>query len=123
MHPILAKTLGGLSPAYYFRQLIFGLALLVIGLLPALSGPKGAGGIPGVVLVVGLLCTALYPYSRFVYEGIAGFIMGSNIIILPLPVMLVWKMMSMVICWAGAIFIAPVGLAYLYWHHSKQPQT
>jgi hypothetical protein len=29
------------------------------------------------------------------------------------------KLMTMTLCWSGAIFIAPVGLAYLYYHHSK----
>jgi len=120
MPPILAKTLGGLSPAYYFRHLVFGLAFLALIMAPVLSGAKGWSVMPVSALVFYLLCTALYPYSRFVYEGIAGFIMGNNVVVLPLPVMLIWKFLSMAICWAGAIFIAPVGLAYLYWHHSKQ---
>jgi len=120
MHPILAKTVGGLSPAYYFRQLVFGVALCVIALLPGFLGSKEGITIPAVVLAFALLCTALYPYSRFVYEGIVGFIMGSNVIAMPLPVMLIWKLLTMVLCWAAAIFIAPVGLAYLYWHHSRQ---
>jgi hypothetical protein len=25
----------------------------------------------------------------------------------------------MLLCWSMALFIAPVGLAYLYYHHSK----
>jgi hypothetical protein len=29
------------------------------------------------------------------------------------------KIFTMVICWACAIFIAPIGLAYLYYHHTK----
>lgn len=34
-------------------------------------------------------------------------------------VVLLVKSMTMMVCWTGAIFIAPVGLAYLYFHHSK----
>lgn len=33
--------------------------------------------------------------------------------------MLFIKLFTMAMCWAFAIFIAPVGLAWLYWHHSK----
>jgi len=120
MHPILAKTLGGLSPAYYFRQLIFGIAFCAFMLLPGFLGSKEGITIPAVILVYYLLCTALYPYARFVYEGIAGFIMGNTVIAMPLPVMLIWKLLTMGLCWAGAVFIAPIGLAYLYWHHSRQ---
>jgi len=121
MHPILAKTLGGLSRAYYFRHFIFGLALFALFVVVPLAGKDGSA-MPFSSLVFFLLCTVLYPYSRFVYEGIASFIMGNTVIAMPLPVMLIWKVMSMALCWAGAIFIAPVGLAYLYWHHSKQPR-
>jgi len=119
MHPILAKTLGGLPPAYYFRHLIFGIALCALALLPGFLSDKDGITIPAVVLAYALLCTVLYPYSRFVYEGIVGFIMGNTVIAMPLPVMLIWKTISMAVCWAAAIFIAPVGLAYLYWHHSR----
>jgi hypothetical protein len=34
--------------------------------------------------------------------------------------MLFVKLITMALCWAGAMFIAPVGLAYLYYHHSKK---
>jgi hypothetical protein len=28
------------------------------------------------------------------------------------------KIVTMMMCWMGAIFFAPLGLAYLYLHHS-----
>ncbi len=30
------------------------------------------------------------------------------------------RLFTMAMCWSFAIFIAPVGLAYLYWHNSRQ---
>lgn len=63
MHPVIAKTFGGLSSQYYFRQFLFGLA---------------------------------FPALIYVMSGV-----------------------TMLLCWAFAIFIAPIGLAYLYYHHSK----
>ncbi|MCT7505313.1 hypothetical protein N5T62_04395 [Aliarcobacter cryaerophilus] len=36
-----------------------------------------------------------------------------------LNIMMIVKFMTVVICWAMAIFIAPIGLAYLYYYHSK----
>jgi hypothetical protein len=33
--------------------------------------------------------------------------------------MLFVKVITMALCWCFAIFIAPIGLGYLYYHHSK----
>lgn len=112
MHPILSKTLGGLNRQYYFRQLFFG---AIIGAV-FLFAPKSIA--LGQCLFV-IVTTLLYPYARFVYESIVNFIVGNNVFIGNAILMLSVKMMTMVICWAMAIFIAPVGLAYLYFSHSK----
>ena len=67
-----------------------------------------------------LINTVLYPYSRFVYESVVGFIMGNNIFITNAVMLLAAKLFTMALCWGAAIFIAPVGLAYLYYQHSKK---
>ncbi|WP_256857306.1 hypothetical protein [Xanthomonas axonopodis] len=64
--------------------------------------------------------TLLYPYSRFVYESIVGYIMGGNVFFVNAILMLFVKLMTMAICWSFAIFIAPIGLLYLYVHHSQR---
>ena len=63
--------------------------------------------------------TLLYPYSRFVYESVVGFIMGNNVYWVNAIFMLFVKLVTMSVCWSAAIFIAPIGLAYLYFHHSN----
>lgn len=116
MHPVIQKTLGGLSRPYYFRQFVF-------GLLPAafffFMSSQNGHSVPSGMLVFIVLSTLLYPYSRFVYESIMGFIMGNNMFLVNAVFMLVAKFITMVMCWAFSIFIAPVGLAYLYYHHTK----
>ncbi len=67
--------------------------------------------------------TLLYPYSRFVYESIMDFIMGDNVFFLNAILILVVKFISMALCWGFAVFIAPVGLAYLYYYHSKEEKN
>lgn len=115
MHPIFQKTLGGLSKEYYVRQFIFGLIFPAFMLFMSMRA-----GMPGFsVILLMLINTALYPYSRFVYESVIGFIMGNNIFITNGVLLLAVKLFTMAICWGAAIFIAPVGLAYLYYHHSK----
>ena len=67
-----------------------------------------------------VICTLLYPYSRYVYESVVGFIMGENVFFTSAIFMMLIKYLTMSLCWVFAIFIAPIGLAYLYFHHTKQ---
>ena len=115
MNEILRKTFGGLSKEYYIRNFIFGLIFPAILLWVQLSH----GHLNPWVLVICVLNTPLYPYSRFVYESIIEFIMGKNIFLFAAPLMLIAKLFTMLLCWNFAIFIAPIGLLYLYYYHSK----
>ena len=119
MHPVIAKTFGGLSTAYYFRQLFF--ALLVLALMTfVVSG--SINGLSFVTFLAMAINTLLYPYARFVYESIVGFIIGENMFFMNVLLMMFVKLITILICWSAAIFIAPIGLAYLYYHHSKRQE-
>ena len=71
-------------------------------------------------LLLSTINTFLYPYSRFVYESVVDFVLGENVFIVNVIFMLAIKLVSMLFCWLFAIFIAPFGLAYLYYRHSKE---
>lgn len=116
MHPVIAKTFGGLSVSYYIRHFIFGLTIPIFVLLMLNQGDRP---IPMSMLFMFAVNTLLYPYSRFVYESVVGFIMGENVFFVNALLMLAVKAVTMMLCWVLAIFIAPLGLAYLYFHHSK----
>lgn len=72
MRDFFNKTFKGLNPSYYFRHLIFGIVIsvLVSNIL------KGEYSFGIIILTINAL---LYPYSRFVYESIIGFVMGNNV--------------------------------------------
>lgn len=118
MHPVIAKTLGGLSRPYYIRQFLFGLIFPALVLFALTHGTK-APPVPFGTYAFLAVNTLLYPYSRFVYESIVGYILGNNVFFVNAAFMLFVKLMTMAICWCFAIFIAPVGLLYLYIHHSR----
>lgn len=75
MHPVLARSFGGLPPGYYVRQLLFGRVFPVFLLLASTHG-KGLLGLPVHLQVTLALDTLLYPYSRFVYESAIGYIVA-----------------------------------------------
>jgi hypothetical protein len=118
MHPIIQKTIGGLSFQYYFRQFLFG-SLFCIFYLYLFS--QGWQKVPQIsLLILAILNTLLYPYSRFVYESIVNFILGNNVFWGNAIVILAFKIFTMLLCWSFAIFVAPIGFIYLYFHHSKK---
>lgn len=119
MQSFLLKTFGGLTRSYYIRQLIFGSLFAILIFSVAANSPTGLMGKPGLI-VMAIVCTLLYPYSRFVYESVVGYVMGENVFFVNAILMLMVKGFTMAMCWSFAIFIAPVGLAYLYWHNSRQ---
>ncbi len=118
----LAKTLGGLSKAYYTRQFLFGLIFFISIVAISYNGYNYTGNASILVknVILGLICLLLYPYSRFVYESIIEYILGDNVFFVNVPLMLVTKLITMAICFVFSIFIAPIGLIYLYFYHSKQ---
>ncbi|WP_118794394.1 hypothetical protein [Haemophilus haemolyticus] len=118
----LAKTLGGLSKAYYTRQFLFGLIFFISIVAISYNGYNYTGNTSILVtnVILGLICLLLYPYSRFVYESIIEYILGDNVFFVNAPLMLVTKLITMAICFIFSIFIAPIGLIYLYFYHSKQ---
>ncbi len=116
MHNVIAKTFGGLSASYYFRHVLFGM-IFPIFILAMLSEGKHPLQMPTLIFFA--VNTLLYPYSRFVYESIMDFITGKNLFFVNALLMIAVKLMTMFICWIGAVFVAPFGLAYLYYHHSK----
>jgi hypothetical protein len=119
MLTFIQKIFGGLTKEYYFRQLFFGALFLICFylFLSDIKKPFSAAVITYGMLVVN---TLLYPYSRFVYESIVSFVAGRDTIFVGnLILLFVTKVITMGMCWAAAIIIAPFGLIYLYFHNSK----
>lgn len=113
----LTKTFGGLSRQYYIRQFLFSL-IFTIFLCATAYESRNTNFF--IVLLASSILSLLYPYSRFVYESIVGYIMGDNNFLVDLRLMFIVKIMTMSFCYIFSIFIAPLGLAYLYFYHSKQ---
>lgn len=114
MQNFLRMTFGGLSKQYFLRQLFFGSLFLVLIVFGAINGGRQS---PASPIIFAVICTVLYPYSRFVYERVVSFIVGDNFFVVNASLMLVAKAITMFLCWAFAIFIAPIGLIYLFFYH------
>ena len=115
MNKIIKKTFGGLSVSYYLRHLFFG-AIMAAFFIYMFYNLGRASIFVAVVFAINAL---IYPYSRFVYESIVDFIFGNNVFFVNALFLLATKIITMLMCFGFAIFIAPIGLIYLYYYHSK----
>jgi hypothetical protein len=116
LHAVITKTFGGLSAKYYVRNFLFGLIFPIAIYFLRGSTETQISGIMFFFLVIN---TILYPYSRFVYENVIRFIVGNNIFLVNVFLMLIVKLITMALYWVFAVVIAPVGLIYLYFQHSR----
>lgn len=116
MANIFKKTLGGLKFSYYIRNLFF--AIVFGGFMMwahFVNFNEGSYPFLGYLLI----CIILYPYSKFVYDEIVGFIMGDNVFMINIIFAFIIKSFVILTCLLFAPIVAPVGFIYLYFYHTK----
>jgi len=118
MYPVIFKTFGGLSVYSYFRHFLFGLIFPMMFIFMFSQSHKLPSHI-GLLSILSIVNAFLYPYSRFIYEATVDYVVGENIFILNAFVAMFSKIMTMSFCWVFAIYISPIGLAYLYYFNTK----
>lgn len=111
----LIELFKGLTIEYYLRQLFFGLLFLALFTWILMQGDKIKYGL----IVFYVINTLLYPYSRFAYERIISFILGDTVLFSNIIMFTALKLITMIICWTFAIFIAPIGLLFIYFHQKR----
>lgn len=113
----LFNLFKGLTTEYYFRQLFFG--ALFAGFIIFMD-MQGEGEPKYGLYAMAVINTLLYPYSRFAYETIMNFLIGNNMFIIDITwIFIIWKIFIMAICFSLAIFIAPIGLLFIYFYQKK----
>lgn len=122
MKSIFLKTFGGLTASYLIRQYFFAILLgaFMLGFLSLGESEETRKIVNGPMIAFVVVNVILYPYARYVFDSIVSFVLGDNFFILPIPVMLMIKFFNIAMCFCFAIFMAPLGLLYLYFYHSKQ---
>lgn len=123
---VLRKTVGGLSREYYWRHFLIALAFIVLPILAALyiydMKELQFSYDPRMIFITVLvvLMLLIYPYSRFVYDSLAGFIMGDSVYLINPLLLFFWRFFVFIICMQFSFVLAPVGMIYLYFYHTKQ---
>lgn len=119
MSSFFQKTFGGITREFYWRQFFFGLFLyipLIYQIIKSQSSFTGAF----LLIVFASVSQFLFPYARFVYHSITDFLLGNNVFLVNAILVLIFRLFMAVLCWCFSIFIAPVGLIYLYFYNFKK---
>ncbi|EDL52207.1 hypothetical protein VSAK1_26645 [Vibrio mediterranei AK1] len=116
MKDFLKYTFGGLKTSYLIRQYIFGMLISFFYFNVATTNGQS---LSAAIIAFFVINALLYPYSRFVYESIVEFVIGDNVFYVNGILMLFIKAITMILCWVAAILIAPIGLIYIYYHHTR----
>ena len=85
---------------------------IISGILTFIIFSNGEGITAGTGFYF-ILAAILFPFSALVWDEFVNLMLGNNIIILPLVIMLAWKVTKIIMLYAFSIFIAPFGILYL----------
>ncbi|MBC7168867.1 hypothetical protein [Phenylobacterium sp.] len=97
-----------LARAYVISVAIAGLMLWVVSQADAETKP-GYGFYASVAVNA-----ALFPFAKLVWNELRDFLMGDNFVIANAFLVFGMKFFVNFMLWASAMFVAPVGVAYLW---------
>lgn len=114
---MLVRVFGSLRREYLFRAYFIGFLFYSLFLFMDYQAgwPEGffwKRAFPG------LICLFLFPFSKLVYDEMKRFILGDNVFFLNALFMLIAKFVINFALFLCAWFIAPIGVAYL-WYRSR----
>lgn len=112
----LRRIFGSVDRAYLTRAYIIGIAIFA---LYAFGLSRGAQPAPLAIWLVLAVDTLLFPFSKLVWDEVMALLLGRNMFILPAMFLMLAKLVINVALWAGAIFVAPLGILWL-WYRSRQ---
>ena len=101
---VVKDLVGSVDRRYLIKSYIIGIAVTILAI---------GGGASGVTFILVIISGILFPFSALVWDEFIDLMMGGYFIVLPLPIMLMWKLVKILLLFGFAIFIAPLGILYI----------
>lgn len=115
------RIFGGVQPSFLVRSYLIGLIFFVVAIsMPLGAEPKNSAHI--VLIMYAALSTVLFPFAKLSWDELRDLVFGNNVIFMNAVSLLMLKWTVNILLWASAIFIAPVGILYL-WFRTRQPKN
>ena len=115
----LRRIFGGLQPSYLIRSYLVGLIFFSLMIGMALNA-ETKNGSPVGLIVFASLSTLLFPFAKLVWDELRDLAFGNNVIFMNAMMLIMLKWLVNGFLWAFAIFVAPIGILYL-WLRTRQP--
>ncbi|RHH53640.1 hypothetical protein [Enterococcus casseliflavus] len=113
MKNFLRTLFTSLTPAYFVRQYLYA-GIIFAGFVFV---AQGESPFPiSLILFMGLNFI-LYPFAMFVYDSFVGLIMGNHVFLVNLLFSLLWNAFKIFLIYLLSLFLAPIGIAILYFTH------
>lgn len=114
---MLARVFGSVRREYLLRAYVIG--LMFYGFFIFMDYQAGwPDGFFWKRALPGFICLVLFPFSKLVYDELKRFLLGDNVFFLNAIFMLFAKLVINSVLFICAWFIAPIGMAYL-WYRSR----
>ncbi|EIE5877908.1 hypothetical protein LDQ49_000149 [Listeria monocytogenes] len=113
MKNFLRTLFTSFTPAYLVRQYLYA-GIVFTCLVFAAQGTSALS--MSLTLFMGLNFI-LYPFAMFVYDFFVGSIMGNHVSLVNLLFSLLWSIFKILIIYLLSLFLAPIGIAMLYFTH------
>ena len=95
------------------RAYVLGAIFYAIMLSFAFAGHKHAGQ-SAMLIIYGGICTLLFPFAKLVWDQLKTMALGQTVLILPIIILYPAKILVNFLLWFLALFIAPFGMAYIW---------
>jgi len=115
------RIVGGVQPSYLVRAYLIG--IVFFALTAGLTFKAGTrNGIPLGFVAFAALNTLLFPFAKLVWDELRNLVFGNNVIFVNALLLFAFKWIVNGLLWALAIFVAPVGILYL-WFRTRHPKA
>lgn len=110
---LIKKLILGMNPGFIFKSYIFSGILFYFFIIKGMGGSTHFGLNDFIMVIWFLFATIVFPLCNVVWNDLMVTLFNGFIIVLPLPLMLLWKVFKYVILWMVAPFVAPIGIIYI----------
>lgn len=114
--PFLRRIFGSVDRAYLIRAYIISFAIFAFCAAIFSRDTHQTHPFEWVFFIVN---TILFPFSKLVWDEIMALLLGRNMFFLPAIFLMLAKLMINIFLWGGAIFVAPLGILWL-WYRTRE---
>ena len=116
---MFARLFGGIDRTFLVRSYLIAAAFSAVYLYMYYGSEtdSSVGGIRVNAPLISFLIvnSLLFPFSKLLYNELRGFVFGDSLFIMPVIVLYPAKLIINTALFAFSMFLAPIGLLYVWW--------